>query len=67
MKRFIKADAAIKSSTDVASTVTFSPNDLVQFLYQIPELNEYEISYSEDENGNLAFFIGNTVIKVSVN
>ena len=66
MKRFIKADAAIKSGTDVASTFTFSPNDLVQFLYQIPELNEYEISYSEDENGNLAFFIGNTVIEVSM-
>lgn len=67
MVRVIKASIG-KRTIDSTFTATrddilkaLTPQELVEFLQQIIELRDLEISYEETEDGKMAFTIGDFV------
>ena len=62
MKRFrnsVKAARSIRTSSCV-----FTPDEVAQLLMQIDELQGYDISFEETEDGAAQFTIGDSVYSV---
>ena len=62
MKRFrnsVKAARSIRPSRCV-----FTPDEVARLLMQISELQGYDISFEETENGTAQFTIGDSVYSV---
>mgnify|MGYP000339761370 CR=1 FL=1 len=62
MKRFrnsVKAARSVRPGSCV-----FTPDEVAQLLMQIDELQGYDISFEETENGTAQFTIGDSVYSV---
>lgn len=54
----------IKSSRDMKSDFKFTPNDVIQLLQRIEELNGLQIEFSIAKNGDLVYAIGDSFYQI---
>ena len=54
----------IKSSRNIKSDFKFTPNDVVQLLQKIEELNGLPIELTIDKNGDLVYSIGESFYQI---
>lgn len=57
----------VASSNPLAEECILSPNDLVDLLKMIPELQGYNISIEDSPTGSIVIFVGDMAFEVSDN
>ncbi len=66
LRRIVKPQTVSAAVAALSETARYSAKDILDFLSVIDELQGQEVSATEHENGDVEFFIGNSVYTISL-
>ena len=58
--RSVNASSQVTSSQNSKGVLIFTPEDIIELLSQIPELQDLKMGFRESPDGNLQLAVGDT-------